>query len=83
MTMLVKWQSKWQWIVYYLTNQFTSLNIMSDFKFRTLSITEAEETALVEIIKYFNDMGLPENVNFDDYDSLSDKVCEPAFWEYN
>ena len=27
MTMLVKWQSKWQWIVYYLTNQFTSLNI--------------------------------------------------------
>ena len=29
---------------------------------RTLSITEAEETALVEIIRYFNDMGLPENV---------------------
>ena len=58
------------------------LSIMSD-KFRTLTITEAEETALVEIIKYFNDMGLPENVNFEDYDSLSDKVCEPAFWEYN
>ena len=52
-------------------------------KFRTLTITEAEETALVEIIKYFNDMGLPENDNFDDYDSLSDKVCEPAFWEYS
>ena len=52
-------------------------------KFRTLTITEAEETALVEIIRYFNDMGLPENVNFDDYDSLSDKVREPAFWEYN
>ena len=51
-------------------------------KFRTLTITEAEETALVEIIKYFNDMGLPENVNFEDYDSLSDKVCDPAFWEY-
>ena len=52
-------------------------------KFRTLTITEAEETALVEIIKYFTDMGLPENVNFEDYDSLSDKVCEPAFWEYH
>ena len=51
--------------------------------FRNIRITEAEETALVEIIRYFNDMGLPENVNFDDYDSLSDKVCEPAFWEYN
>ena len=50
--------------------------------FRTIRITEAEETALVEIIRYFNDMGLPENVNFEDYDSLSDKVCEPAFWEY-
>ena len=39
---------------------------MSNSKFRTLTITEAEETALVEIIRYFNDMGLPENVNFED-----------------
>ena len=52
-------------------------------KFRTLTITEKEETALVEIIKYFNDMGLPDNVEFKDYDTLSDKVCEPAFWEYH
>ena len=51
--------------------------------FRNIRITEAEETALVEIIRYFNDMGLPENVNNDDYNSLTDKVCEPAFWEYN
>ena len=50
---------------------------------RTLSITEAEETALVEIIRNFNDMGLPENVNNEDYNTLTDKVCEPAFWEYN
>ena len=50
--------------------------------FRTLRITEAEETALVEIIRYFNDMGLPENVNFEDYDTLTDKVCDPGFWEY-
>ena len=52
-------------------------------KFRTLTITEAEETALVNIIMYFNDMGLPDNIEFKDYDTLSDKVCEPAFWEYN
>ena len=50
---------------------------------RTLTITEAEETALVEIIRYFNDMGLPDNVDSTDYDTLTDKVCEPAFWEYN
>ena len=35
---------------------------MSDFKFRTLSITEAEESALVQIIMYFNDMGLPDTI---------------------
>ena len=52
-------------------------------KYRSLTITEAEETALVEMIKFFNDMGLPDDINSDDYESLSDKVCEPAFWEYN
>ena len=51
--------------------------------FRSLSITEAEETALVEIIIFFNDMGLPDDINSTDYDSLCDKICEPAFWEYN
>ena len=50
---------------------------------RTLTITEAEETALVEVIKYFMDMGLPEGIDNDAYCSLTDKVCEPAFWEYN
>ena len=43
---------------------------------RTLSITEAEETAVVEIIRYFYDMGLPDNINFEDYDSLTNKVFE-------
>ena len=43
---------------------------------RTLSITEAEETAFVEIIRYFNDMGLPDNINFEDYASLTNKVFE-------
>ena len=66
-----------------LLTQISIVLIMSNSTtFRNLRITEAEETALVEIIRYFNDMGLPENVNFEDYDSLSDKVCEPAFWEY-
>tara|TARA_R100001082_G_C4242932_1_gene108137 strand:- start:267 stop:413 length:147 start_codon:yes stop_codon:yes gene_type:complete len=43
---------------------------------RTLSITESEETALVEIIRYFNDVGLPDNINSEDYDSLTDKVFD-------
>lgn len=59
-----------------------SLYYMSE-TVRTLTITEAEETALVEIIRYFNDMGLPDNVDSTDYDTLTEKVCEPAFWEYN
>ena len=65
-------------------SQVFSLHLfMSDqTTFRNIRITEAEETALVEIIRYFNDMGLPENVNSEDYDTLTDKVCEPAFWEY-
>jgi hypothetical protein len=50
---------------------------------RTLTITEAEETVLVEMIKYFNDLGLPDDINSEDYDSLSDKICDPAFWEYS
>ena len=41
---------------------------------RTLTITEAEETALVEIIRYFNDMGLPDNVDSTDYDTLTEKA---------
>ena len=50
---------------------------------RSLTITEQEETVLVEMIKFFNDMGLPDDINSTAYDTLCDKVCEPAFWEYN
>ena len=50
---------------------------------RSLTITEQEETVLVEMIKFFNDMGLPDDINPTDYDTLCDKICEPAFWEYN
>ena len=56
---------------------------MSKTQFRSLTITEAEETALVEMIQFFNDCGLPDNIDSDVYDSLTDKICEPAFWEYS
>jgi len=63
-------------------NSLYYFSIMSQ-TLRSLSITEAEETALVEMIKFFNDCGLPADIDSTDYDSLCDKVCEPAFWEYN
>jgi len=50
---------------------------------RTLSITEAEETVLVSMIQFFNDCGVPDDINSQDYDSLTEKICEPAFWEYS
>ena len=56
---------------------------MSDTKFRTLTITEAEETALVEMIQFFNDMGWINDESQADYDTLCEKICEPAFWEYS
>ena len=45
---------------------------------RNLSITEAEETALVDMIQYFNDLGWINDSNIDDYESLSEKICEPC-----
>ena len=56
---------------------------MSNQTFRSLSITEAEESVLVEMIGFFNDMGWINDSTQTDYDSLTDKICEPAFWEYN
>ena len=35
---------------------------------RNLSITEAEETALVEMIQYFNDLGWINEENVGEYD---------------
>ena len=56
---------------------------MSQQTFRNIRITEAEETMLVEMIQFFNDMGWINETTQTDYDSLTDKICEPAFWEYN
>ena len=50
---------------------------------RNLSITEAEESVLVEMISFFNDMGWINEETSQDYDTLCEKVCEPAFWEYS
>ena len=46
---------------------------------RQLSITEAEETALVEMIKYFNDLGLPDDINSEDYDTYVKRYANQHF----
>ena len=55
---------------------------MSQSKFRTLTITEKEETALVEMISFFNDNGWINEESSADYDSLAETICDPGFWEY-
>ena len=56
---------------------------MSNQTTRTLTISEAEENVLVEMIQFFNDNGWINEESQTEYDSLVDKICEPAFWEYN
>ena len=79
MTMLVKWQSKWQWIVYYLTNQFTSLNIfiMSN---STLKLTSDQVQLLSQMFGDLASLDYDDKYN-DDFGSdvfnqLWDKVTK-------
>ena len=50
---------------------------------RTLTVSEAEESVLVEMVMFFNDMGWINEESQTEYDSLVEKICEPASWEYN
>jgi hypothetical protein len=77
--MLVKWQSKWQWIVYYLTNQFTSLNIfiMSN---STLKLTSDQVQLLSQMFGDLASLDYDDKYN-DDFGSdvftqLWDKVTK-------
>ena len=49
---------------------------------RLLDITEAEESVLVEMVGYFNDMGWINDDSEDAYDTLVDKICEPSPFDY-
>ena len=50
---------------------------------RSLSITEAEETVLVEMIQFFNDMGWINESTQSEYDSLCETICEPSPFDYS
>ena len=49
---------------------------------RSLNVTEAEESVLVEMVGFFNDMGWIDDSSQDAYDSLVDKICDPAPFDY-
>ena len=53
----------------------------SEFK-RDLTMTEPEESVLVKMATYFIDMGWIDEDSEDAFDSLVEKICEPAPWDY-
>ena len=50
---------------------------------RELSMTEPEEAVLVKMATYFLDMGWIDDDTEKAFDSLVEKICEPAPWDYS
>ena len=50
---------------------------------RELNMTEPEEPVLVQMASYFLDMGWIDDDTEDAFDSLVEKICEPAPWDYS
>ena len=49
---------------------------------RTLTMKEDEESVLVKMATYFLDMGWIDDDSEKAFDSLVEKICEPAPWAY-
>ena len=49
---------------------------------REISMTEDEESVLVKMGTYFLDMGWIDDDSEEAFDSLIEKICEPAPWDY-
>ena len=49
---------------------------------RTITMTEPEESVLVEMMVFFNDMGWINESTQAEYDSLCEKYCEPSPFDY-
>ena len=49
---------------------------------RTLTMNEGEESVLVEMARFFIDNGWVEDESQEAFDSLIEKICEPAPWDY-
>ena len=49
---------------------------------RNLTMNEDEESVLVEMARYFIDMGWINDESEEAFDTLIEKICEPAPWDY-
>ena len=49
---------------------------------RTLTMKEDEESVLVTLATQFLDMGWIDDDSEKAFDSLVEKICEPAPWDY-
>jgi len=49
---------------------------------RTLTMTEPEEEVIVQMARFFIDNGWIDDSTQDAFDTLIDKICEPAPWDY-
>ena len=50
---------------------------------RTLTMTEVEEEVLVTMCKYFIENRWIDRETENAFDTLVEKVCEPAPWDYS
>ena len=50
---------------------------------RNLQLTEAEETALVQMAAFFTDLGAPDEIDSEAFESLTDKIFEPSPFDYS
>ena len=50
---------------------------------REIRMTEDEESVLVKMGTYFLDMGWIDDDSEEAFDSLIEKICEPAPWDYS
>ena len=50
---------------------------------RSLDVTESEESVLVEMVSFFNDMGWINDDTQDAYDEVVDLVCEDSPFEWS
>ncbi len=46
-------------------------------------MNEGEESALVTMARFFIDNGWIDDESQNDFDSLIEKICEPAPWDYD
>ena len=50
---------------------------------RTLTMSEPEESVLVTMARFFIENGWIDDDSEDAFDSLIEKICDPAPWDYN